>query len=1078
MKSICRKETELIDEIVTGIHRRLGVPLSSTLPPLIGMHYDINFITSWLNDGSSHTGDILTIWGMGGIGKTSLAEYVFRLHSHEFQRSSFIADISRKCAEKSGALLDLQKQMCHDILKTSSVQVHHVSTYTSQIENAITRTKVFLVLDDVDSLDHLDALLGKKGFHPGSKIIITTKDVSLTKKCQLFNQIVRPKHTTRLLQGLDDRKSLQLLSVWAFKRNIPREGYEEVSDTLVKYCGGHPLALKVLGRSLCNRDVAVWKDCIERLKEEPDSCIKNVLQMSFDSLPSTRDKELFKHVACFFVGEDRESTETILMACGIHTVVGIENLIDRCLLWVSWDNKLMMHQLLQEMGRDLVRQESPNMPEERSRLWCHEESFKVLKQKKGKGNLQGLALDMRMLEKAKLHELEMDGLSKMDNLMLLQLNYVHRLKGSFKNFPQDLRWLCMHGFSLEYIPLDLQLENLVVLDMSYSRLISFNMCYSDPERLENRQKLTGLGSICEQLCSLCGLLELPILENRKKITRLGSKDKPLLGSLKILNLSYCERLRSVGGFSEFPTLERLILSNCISLIEVCESIEQCDGLEHIDLSYCNEARKLVRTIGKVKNVKILNLDGCNLSEFPIEMSSLELPEMIKANNIAMNSQTSYSAVVEVIPREFKSSRTYLLSSLVWLSLKNNHLSNESFPMDMSSLFMLKELCLDGNDIVSMPNCVRTLPRLEKLSIEDCARLTTIEHPPRTLKHLIFSVARKLSKVVFDRDMSAIKLSGMRGSGCFIEGMFKEANMVDVEEELLHSLGWTNLDFTEIQPIGSKVKMLYGFGIFSTFYAGKEFPNWISTKRSKGPSISFTISSSPNNLRGLNICFVLMVLNMTSIYSFIDIKISNITKNHTWIYTCPVFFKETQEGITYLSHWMFGKNEMEDGDQITITMLKEYDDDDDFSIRECGVSFVYDEDDDGKNKMEEEEEDVLGYYKSWNHIIGGDLSPFQTTTPGEYHLYIGHLLGSNSITSYVGEGSNEKHKSVQIDIRSTGGRNQNLLCKWKSTADKESNSSLENTSTADMESTADLGNTMESIGQFRSESEKTNTTVAC
>ncbi|CAH1440826.1 unnamed protein product [Lactuca virosa] len=61
-----------------------------------------------------------------------------------------------------------------------------------------------------------------------------------------------------------------------------------------------------------------------------------------------------------------------------------------------------MHQLVQEMGRFEVRQESPDKPWKRSRLWCHKESFKVLKHKKGKGNLLGLALDMRMLEKEKL----------------------------------------------------------------------------------------------------------------------------------------------------------------------------------------------------------------------------------------------------------------------------------------------------------------------------------------------------------------------------------------------------------------------------------------------------------------------------------------------------------------------------------------------------------------------------------------------------------------------------------------------------------------------------------------------------
>ncbi|PWA51446.1 hypothetical protein CTI12_AA427660 [Artemisia annua] len=66
-----------------------------------------------------------------------------------------------------------------------------------------------------------------------------------------------------------------------------------------------------------------------------------------------------------------------------------------------------------------------------------------------------------------------------------------------------------------------------------------------------------------------------------------------------------------------------------------------------------------------------------------------------------------------------------------------------------------------------------------------------------------------------------------------------------------------------------------------------------------------------------------------------------------------------------------------------------------SIRECGVSFVYD---DGKN---EKEEDPLSYYKSWNHIIGGDLSPFQSATPfpPEYNN-LAYFLDNN----YRGVGS--------------------------------------------------------------------------
>ncbi|KAI3739627.1 hypothetical protein L2E82_30037 [Cichorium intybus] len=162
------------------------------------------------------------------------------------------------------------------------------------------------------------------------------------------------------------------------------------------------------------------------------------------------------------------------------------------------------------MGRFIVRQESYK-PWKRSLIWCHEESFKVLKRKKGKGNILGLVLDMRMLEKelGASFEVETDALSNMDSLMLLQLNYVH-MNGSYENFPRELRSLCMHGFRLKTIPSELPMENLVALDLSYSNIESFVGCYSNLQRPEKRQKLDGS----------------------------HLKYKRLLGSLKVLNLSF------------------------------------------------------------------------------------------------------------------------------------------------------------------------------------------------------------------------------------------------------------------------------------------------------------------------------------------------------------------------------------------------------------------------------------------------------------------------------------------------------------------------------------------------------------
>ncbi|CAI9268983.1 unnamed protein product [Lactuca saligna] len=865
LKHLLKPETEFIEEIVKDIYRRLCISSRIPLQQLFGMDTSIKFVTSWLKDASLHTTYVLTILGMGGIGKTSLAKYVYALHSHEFDTSSFIEDISR-------------------------------------------------------SLDQLDALLGSKPFHPGSKIIITTKDAWVTESCALFKTVGKPMHAKHLLEGLCENESQNLLCFHAFMCNDPKVGYEEVLEKLVKYCEGHPLALEVLGKLLHNWDVAYWEGCIEGLKKEISSRIRNVLRMSFDSLPSKNDRDLFKHIACFFVGMDRDITETILTACRMNTRSGIPNLIDRCLLSIGWNNEFKMHQLLQETGRFIVHQESPDKPWKRSRLWCHEESFKVLKQKKDKGNLLGLALDMRMLEKETLRAsfvLKTDALSNMDNLRLLQLNYLN-ISGSYENFPEELRWLCMHGFPLNSLPLDYPMENLVVLDMSYSNIESFGIYDSNPQRAEKRQKLT-------ESCL---------------------KDKRLLGSLKILNLSFCEELRSLGGFEELPALERLIVTNCIGLLE-----------------------------------------GCNLGESQMEIMDMDSREIVKA-------KSSSSSVVEAIPSDLKFFAVSLPSSLVRLSLANNNFSTESFPLDFSWLFMLKDLNLDGNPIVSLPNCVRSLPRLEMLSMSECKLLTSVEHPPYTIKELDLGFSSKtlLRKVVFDLKMLPLKLSMLSDhlalSSIEIQGMVKIQPMVGVEEKVLCSLGWTNLDFLNIMRVGtyfrgrgseeSEIQMYYEFGIFSTIYGGKEMPNWISC-RSKGPSLSFTIPSSPNNLRGLNFCYVYTFPFPYDQFILLPmITISNLTKNCTWIYNHYAYRVNVGEGcVILLSHWMFGMNEMEGGDQVTITTVTE---EVEQLTEECGVSFVFD---DG-NKDEEEEEDVLGYYKSWNHIIGGDLSSFQATT-GEYYL---------------------------------------------------------------------------------------------
>nr|XP_043611778.1 disease resistance protein RPV1-like [Erigeron canadensis] len=889
------------------------------------MEHHICLISSWLKDGSTHPADILTIYGMGGIGKTSLAKLIYSLYRCQFQRSSFIEDINRN----SKKLLSFQKQLCANISRTSSVEVSDISAYTCTIEKVLSSKKVLLVLDDVDDLDQLKNLLGNKGFHNGSKIIITSRDASLTKKLKLD---VQPKRTMCLLEGLSFESSLELFSLHAFTCNSVKKGYEEMTKKLVNYCDGHPQALIVMGRNLWDRSQAAWKEYIDGLNEETDSRIRKQLQMSFESLQNN-DKELFMHIACFFAGKDRVFAETILHECDIGTLNGIKNLVDRCLLTIGPRNELKMHQLLQDMGKDFVRKEHLR-PWRRSRIWSHKEFFEVLRKKKDKGTLKGIILDCSVGGEDTTHgslEVEMDVLRTMDSLDLLQLNHV-KFKGSY-NFPKNLRWLCIHGFPSRSLPSDLPMGNLVVLDMTNSKIESFDLSNS----VKSFQWLAG-----------------------KKTKLLGScsKDEWSLGSLKILNLSFCYQLRSLQDFSKLPALERLILAGCRSLVEISKSIDKCTELVVVDLSYCIMLKKLPTTLSNLKNLEALSLDGCNLDK-----SSLEDLQKIINLNTSLQASSSDTKVPHVM-----SSKICLATSLNYKPSECDSWREESYPMACSSLAMSDALTLDGNPIVILPNGVRSLRRIELLSYEEHDMLKKIKHPTCTRRNLKFSRWDLLTNL-YDPNVSpitkALSIYLEAQSLPEIKGVVQLQPIADVED-LIYGLDWKDFDLIKNK------KLLFEFGIFSTFYGGKEMPKWIRD-RNNGPSINFIVPSSSKNLRGLNFCYLQTGRDPDNGVNLPTVKVRNETKNCTWIYKQYIHWVKVDEKcLIWLSHWMFGKKEMENGDHITISIPPE----DNVSIRECGISFVYD---DGTMQ-----EDVLGDYKKWDHIIGRDLSPFCLTTK-EYFL---------------------------------------------------------------------------------------------
>ena len=309
------------------------------------------------------------ICGMGGMGKTTLAQEIYRRISGNFEASSFIANVREET--KNQGLVSLQKQLLSEILMESEMKIWNVYKGINVIRNTLHNKKVFIVLDDVDGEKQLEALAGKRDwFGPGSRIIVTSRNRHLLIRCGV-NDI----YTT---EGLSDNDALKLFSLKAFHKPHPKENFVNLSMFFVNYAKGLPLALKILGSLLFDKTKNEWKSALNKLKAEFDENIMNILQISFNGLMDTQ-KELFLDIACFFKGENKDCISDILESFGYHPDYNIGVLKDKSLITIDDNGILSMHDLLQDMGQEIVRHESPREPGGRSRLWFYKDVIRVLK---------------------------------------------------------------------------------------------------------------------------------------------------------------------------------------------------------------------------------------------------------------------------------------------------------------------------------------------------------------------------------------------------------------------------------------------------------------------------------------------------------------------------------------------------------------------------------------------------------------------------------------------------------------------------------------------------------------------------
>ncbi|XP_024197247.2 disease resistance protein RPV1-like [Rosa chinensis] len=363
--------TKLIEEIVNHILKKSVYKSSSVDKGFIGMDSRVddligNYICPQLC-GVRFIG----IHGMQGIGKTTLARAIHDQICQDFDRTCFLSNV-REMSQNNG-LVSLQEKLLSRILMAKIENIDNEYTRAAMIERRLCRIKVLVVIDDVDRLTQLEKLVGSRNwFGRGSRIIITTTDFQLLKAHDVG--------ATYKANGLNFDEALQLLSLKAFKKCPPPEDYLHLCYDIIGYAQGLPLALVVLGSFLFGRSADKWASAIDRLKNTPEKRIIEVLRISFDGLDE-KDQEIFQHIACFYKGKDKDRVTQILDYCQLDPVIGLDVLAGRSLIIIS-NNELSMHDLLQELGWEIVCEQSPKEPGKPRRLWSHEDINNVLKKNK------------------------------------------------------------------------------------------------------------------------------------------------------------------------------------------------------------------------------------------------------------------------------------------------------------------------------------------------------------------------------------------------------------------------------------------------------------------------------------------------------------------------------------------------------------------------------------------------------------------------------------------------------------------------------------------------------------------------
>ncbi|KAG4177161.1 hypothetical protein ERO13_A11G290441v2 [Gossypium hirsutum] len=249
---------------------------------IVGLVDDTKELVSILKDQRSECSWVVLIWGMGGLGKTTLAKKIYHHREviDDFDHLAFVY-ISQQCQRRKvwEDILSCFKKLDRDDREKRDEEL------AEKLFNILKDKKCLVVLDDVWTIEAWDNLKPAFPLDSRSKILLTSRNSGIVLNAE-----------KRELGCLNNEQSWELFEKIAFPQrnstgNIIDVEMKELGENMVKHCAGLPLAIVVLGGILAtkNNSLNEWRKISDNvksyLKKDKNQRPEDVLALSYDDLP-------------------------------------------------------------------------------------------------------------------------------------------------------------------------------------------------------------------------------------------------------------------------------------------------------------------------------------------------------------------------------------------------------------------------------------------------------------------------------------------------------------------------------------------------------------------------------------------------------------------------------------------------------------------------------------------------------------------------------------------------------------------------------------------------------------------------